>query len=303
MTNIEQAKLIPINEVIQRYGGVCPNCGHTLDIGYSNRCRCNKCGTNYSSIDLIQALYNTSIPRAIEILIGNTSFTPVEKKIGAIRQEYEEKQLEEEKRIKQINNMIFKNSIEPTQACLEYLECRCIKECLKGLNKDYIEIKSNIYNNNESIIYRFRKQGTGIQKSLKKNEDGKRFVKNLGSVRPVIHKGYDSNKYIIVEGIEDGLTCHVLGYNFICLNSVSNTNKLIDMIKRNIDKFKDKEMLICTDYDEAGLNSFEELETFFKEFYINYDIAKFYENLIIDKCKDINEYYIHTQDKKGAENT
>ena len=303
MTNIEQAKLIPINEVIQRYGGVCPNCGHTLDIGYSNRCRCNKCGTNYSSIDLIQALYNTSIPRAIEILIGNTSFTPVEKKIGAIRQEYEEKQLEEEKRIKQINNMIFKNSIEPTQACLEYLKRRCIKECLKGLNKDYIEIKSNIYNNNESIIYRFKKQGTGIQKSLEKNEEGKRFVKNLGSVRPVIHKGYDSNKYIIVEGIEDGLTCHVLGYNFICLNSVSNTNKLIDMIKRNIDKFKDKEMLICTDNDEAGLNSFEELETFFKEFNINYDIAKFYENMIIDKCKDINEYYIHTQDKKGAENT
>lgn len=303
MTNLEEAKLIPITEILQRYGGVCPNCGHTLDIGYSNRCRCHKCSTKYSTVDFIQALFNASVPRAIEILTNDTVFTPVEKKTEAIRQEYKEKQLEKEKHLKQVTNMIFKNSTEPTQACLKYLECRCIKECLKGLNKDYIEIKSNIYNNNESIIYRFRKQGTGIQKSLKKNEEGKRFVKNLGSVRPVIHKGYDSNKYIIVEGIEDGLTCHVLGYNFICLNSVSNTDKLIEMIKRCIDKFKDKELLLCTDYDEAGLNSFEKLETFFKEFNLNYSIPEFYDNMIIDKCKDINEYYIYTQDKKGVENT
>ena len=89
--------------------------------------------------------------------------------------------------------MIFKNSIEPTEACLEYLNSRCIKDSLKGLDKAYIEIKSNIYNGNETIIYRFRKQGSGIQKALKKI---KKICKKYGTVKPLIHKAYDSNKYI-----------------------------------------------------------------------------------------------------------
>lgn len=97
---------------------------------------------------------------------------------------------------------------------------------------------------------------------MKKNENGKRFIRNISTVKPLIHKVYDSNKYIIVEGIEDALTCHVLGYNFICLNSISNTNKLIEIIKCNIKKFKDKKLLICTAYDEGGMNSFEKLEKF-----------------------------------------
>ncbi len=66
--DIEQAKIIPINEVLEKYGNTCPKCGHALDIGYTNRCRCHKCSTNYSTVDLIQALYEVNIPRAIEIL-------------------------------------------------------------------------------------------------------------------------------------------------------------------------------------------------------------------------------------------
>ena len=161
---------------------------------------------------------------------------------------------------------------------------------MKGLDKAYIEIKSNIYNGNETIIYRFRKQGSGIQKALKKNE--KRFVRNIGTVKPLIHKAYDSNKYIIVEGIEDALTCHVLGYNFICLNSVSNTGRLIDIIKNNIEKFKDKELLICTDYDKGGLDSFEQLENFFISTGLMFDIPPFYDDMLKNRCKDINEYFI-----------
>ena len=257
--DIEQAKLIPIQEILYKYGDICPKCGHKLDIGNTNRCRCHKCNTIYSTVDLIQALYGINIPKAIKILIGE-DIKPVEKKqLEKIRIELKEKQLEKEKHNKQVNNMIFKNSVEPTQACLEYLDSRCIKESLKSLDKAYIEIKSNIYNGNETIIYRFRKQGTGIQKSLSKNKDRKRFVRNIGTVKPVFHKAYDSNKYIIVEGIEDALTCHVLGYNFICLNSVSNTGRLIDIIKNNIEKFRDKELLICTDYDKGGMECFEEL--------------------------------------------
>ena len=163
---------------------------------------------------------------------------------------------------------------------------------MKGLDKAYIEIKSNIYNGNETIIYRFRKQGTGIQKSLSKNKDRKRFVRNIGTVKPVFHKAYDSNKYIIVEGIEDALTCHVLGYNFICLNSVSNTGRLIDIIKNNIEKFKDKELLICTDYDKGGLDSFEQLENFFTSTGLMFDIPFFYDDMLENRCKDINEYFI-----------
>ena len=298
--NIEKAKLIPIQKVLKQHSNVCPKCGHALDIGYTNRCRCHKCSTNYSNVDLIQTLYNVTVPKAIKILIDNNILPVKKEELIRIRQKFREKQIKKKKHINQINNMIFKNSIDPTKACLEYLESRCIKESLNGLDTDYIEIKSNIYNDNESIIYRFKKQGTGIQKSLQKNKEGKRFVRNIGNVRPIFHKAYDSNKYIIVEGIEDALTCHVLGYNFICLNSVSNTDKLIGTIKSNMKKFKDKEMLLCTDYDNAGLESFEKLEVFFREFNIKYDIPKFYENMLIDNCKDINEYYIvNKKQKKG----
>ena len=290
--DIEQAKLIPIQEILYKYGDICPKCGHKLDIGNTNRCRCHKCNTIYSTVDLIQALYGINIPEAIKILIGE-DIKPVEKKqLEKIRIEYKEKQAKNEKHIKRVNNMIFKNSIEPTEACLEYLNSRCIKDSLKGLDKAYIEIKSNIYNGNETIIYRFRKQGTGIQKSLSKNKDRKRFVRNIGTVKPLIHKAYDSNKYIIVEGIEDALTCHVLGYNFICLNSVSNTGRLIDIIKNNIEKFKDKELLICTDYDKGGLDSFEQLENFFISTGLMFDIPPFYDDMLKNRCKDINEYFI-----------
>lgn len=298
--DIEQAKLIPIQEVLYKYGDICPKCGHKLDIGNTNRCRCHKCNTIYSTVDLIQALYGiNNIPKAIKILIGE-DIKPVEKKqLEKIRIELKEKQLEKEKHNKQVNNMIFKNSVEPTQACLEYLDSRCIKESLKGLDKAYIEIKSNIYNGNETIIYRFRKQGTGIQKSLSKNKDGKRFVRNIGTVKPVFHKAYDSNKYIIVEGIEDALTCHVLGYNFICLNSISNTGRLIDIIKNNIQKFRDKELLICTDYDKGGMECFEELEKFFSLADLMYGVPPFYTDMLENKCKDINEYFVKIRQQGG----
>lgn len=297
--DIEQAKLIPIQDVLYKYGDICPKCGHKLDIGNTNRCRCHKCNTIYSTVDLIQALYGINIPKAIKVLIGE-DVKPVEKKqLEKIKIELKEKQLEKEKHNKQVNNMIFKNSVEPTQACLEYLDSRCIKESLKGLDKAYIEIKSNIYNGNETIIYRFRKQGTGIQKSLSKNKDGKRFVRNIGTVKPVFHKAYDSNKYIIVEGIEDALTCHVLGYNFICLNSISNTGRLIDIIKNSIEKFKDKELLICTDYDKGGMECFEELEKFFSFTGLMYGIPPFYTDMLENKCKDINEYFVKIRQQGG----
>ena len=299
--DIEQAKLTPIQDVLYKYGDICPKCGHKLDIGNTNRCRCHKCNTIYSTVDLIQALYGINIPKAIKILIGE-DIKPVEKKqLEKIRIELKEKQLEKEKHNKQVNNMIFKNSVEPTQACLEYLDSRCIKESLKGLDKAYIEIKSNIYNGNETIIYRFRKQGTGIQKSLSKNKDRKRFVRNIGTVKPVFHKAYDSNKYIIVEGIEDALTCHVLGYNFICLNSVSNTGRLIDIIKNNIEKFRDKELLICTDYDKRGMECFEELEKFFSLADLMYGVPPFYIDMLDNNCKDINEYFVKIRQQGGNE--
>lgn len=299
--NLEQAKLIPIQDILYKHGSICPKCSHALDIGYTNRCRCNKCGTNYSSVDLIQALYNTSVPRAIEILTGHDIRPVKQEKINQIINQYKEKQQKEQKHRKQVNNMIFKNCIEPTSACLSYLESRNIKECISTLNNDYIEIKSNIYNDVETIIYRFKKQGTGIQKALIKNEDGKRFIRNIGTVRPVFHKAYENNKYVIVEGIEDALSCHMLGYNFICLNSISNTGNLIDIIKKNIEKFKNIKLLICTDYDKGGLDSFEQLEKFFASTGLIYDIAPFYEDIINYRCKDVNEYYVKVKNKRKEE--
>ena len=78
--DIEQAKIIPIQEVLYKHGDeICPKCGHKLDIGNTNRCRCHKCNTIYSTVDFIKALYGVSIPRAIEILTGGIdNISPVE---------------------------------------------------------------------------------------------------------------------------------------------------------------------------------------------------------------------------------
>ena len=91
--DIEQAKLIPIQEILYKYGDICPKCGHKLDIGNTNRCRCHKCNTIYSTVDLIQALYGINIPEAIKILIGE-DIKPVEKKqLEKIRIELKENSL------------------------------------------------------------------------------------------------------------------------------------------------------------------------------------------------------------------
>ena len=90
MNDIEQAKIIPINEVLEKYGNTCPKCGHVLDIGNTNRCRCHKCSTNYSTVDLIQALYGVNIPRAIEILSNGNIESIQKERLEKIRIEYKE---------------------------------------------------------------------------------------------------------------------------------------------------------------------------------------------------------------------
>ena len=88
MNDIEQVKIIPINEVLEKYGNTCPKCGHVLDIGNTNRCRCHKCSTNYSTVDLIQALYGVNIPRAIEILSNGNIESIQKERLEKIRIEY-----------------------------------------------------------------------------------------------------------------------------------------------------------------------------------------------------------------------
>lgn len=306
-TMLEQAKAVPMQEVFMMLEDhdKCPICGHKLDIGYSNRCRCNKCPKgpndpkNYSTVDLVMLSENINIAEAIDFILGNR---PVEKsQLEHMRAKYEKEAEEKKAKNKKIIDMTFKNCIEPNKGCLKYLENRCIKEALGTLDKEYIEIKSNVYNGIQSIVYRFPKQGTGIQKSLIKGPDGKRFVKNLGSVRPLIHKGYESNEYVIVEGIEDALTCHVLGYNFICLNSISNAQYLIDLIKNNLDKFKDKELLLCTDNDAPGKECMEQLTDFFESVNVKYGTFKFYDDIILTHDKDINSWHVNRQQKEDKD--
>lgn len=95
MNDIEQAKIIPINEVLEKYS-------------HTNRCTCHKCSTNYSTVDLIRALYEVNIPRAIEILSNGNIEVIQKERLEKIRIEYKEKQAKNQKHIK------------PTKGCLEY---------------------------------------------------------------------------------------------------------------------------------------------------------------------------------------
>ena len=99
---------------------------------------------------------------------------------------------------------------------------------------------------------------------------------------------YDKNnkEWYITEGLYDALSLLSIGLNVICLNSVANVSKLKELIMNNKRKMQKFVYVIATDNDEKGLEAKQELENFFENNNINYEI---FGNLYSSNFKDVNE--------------
>lgn len=241
----------------------------------NNRFKCFSCGVGGSTIDLVRYALGVNEVEAVNYILDK-SIIPIKEKVEAKETKTEAKQ--------DIREIILKNSRTNTEILEKYFLFRGLQDIYKKVNKEQIEILSNYYKGKSSIIYNFPKHGFTIQKTI-----GRKGVFVHGHNKIIAYRGYKHNKFAIVEGIEDGLSALMLGYNFICLNSISNLDKLFKVMLKYKDKLKNNVYYIALDNDLAGIKSNKQLKAFLIEngYKYSYKVFALYYNC---RVKDLNEY-------------
>lgn len=275
----------------------CPFCSSNrkYNSGVSeNKFKCFHCGVNASTIDFVSKIENINAVEAVNILLDNSLSIKKYDPHAAVQKKHENDV---------VKNMVLKNSrlLSRCPEGMKYFEDRALTEALPLINRDQLRIKFNDYNGYKSIIYRFVKQDFVIQKGIEKNADGKRFVRNFGNTAPVPIKAYDHNKYMIVEGIEDGLTALILGYNFITLNSIQNAGRLMELLDQHEDWLKNNTFISCLDNDEGGNECTEKLKAYFFSKGLILRDSRYRRKMIKCNVKDLNQFYINLKQKEGDE--
>lgn len=245
-----------------------------------NKLMCFPCNKTYDNIDLIMKFTNyKSVPAMLEDIFlfngGEIKERIIKAPVPLIRDKNNNDNAKGYEKIKW-----FKTDKKATN---EYLQSR-------GLNP--VIAKKHLYNNGYrigvdqrgTIVYDFNK--FAIQKQKKGGY-------NWGTPAPILlfNKIKESNICFICEGIEDSLTALEMGYNVICLNSVSNVKKLFKEFS-TMDIHCNYKYIIATDNDESGFNCMEQLEEYFKNNNKLYDV---FIELYSSKKKDLNEYYRENQ--------
>lgn len=283
----------------------CPSCGHNAKLGNTPRILCPKCSKAYDVIDILKFKYNVDNLELLKLLRNNKlNIAPVNKnRLLYLRNQHMKKDVELLKHQQKINNMIIHNSTNLTDNSINYLKHRGIYGAVRLIDKNIIDIRTNTYMNKETILYRFKKQKTAIQKSIHKNDTGQRFVRNLGSVSPISHRSphNTTNEFIILEGIEDALSSLVLNKNFICLNSASNFKKFESIITKSPSSFQKFKFELCTDNDEKGLECMGKLEYLFKKFNLQYSISDYFLQIQDLNLKDLNDLIMYNIPKTEEE--
>lgn len=103
---------------------------------------------------------------------------------------------------------------------------------------------------------------------------------------------------MVVEGIEDGLTALLLGYNFITLNSVNNVERLMKLLDKNENWSKANIFYECVDNDDAGKACKDKLNAYFSSKGLNLRVSDYKSLMIEYKVKDINELYLLLKNKE-----
>lgn len=175
-------------------------------------------------------------------------------------------------------NLASKKNIDKV---IRYLNSRGIsKKVLPILDRNNIGYGADKF---DQVHFFFTRQKFCIYRSKRYNENHNSLDEGA-EVSPICIKANKSNTWYIVEGIYDGLSLLQFNYNVIVLNSVANTKKLIQKVEEN--KLYNLEYIIATDNDDGGHSAKIELEKYFKNNNICYDLFK---ELYNSNCKDIND--------------
>ena len=262
-------------------------------------------------IEFVQLAEGVNKSKAISILLGEEQHVKKEIKLDPIsKAELVARELrEKQQKIDQDKKLLYaieKNSISLIQSNIgcSYFLNRHISTAALTLNDPRINILVNSYKDKEGknqnqIIYHCKGNGKNSERfAIVKgiDEDGNKtgYKRNIGSTRPVFHQGKIRDKFIIVEGLEDGLSAKEMGMsnNFISLNSTSNARKLIDTIDYCSKFYKNNSFSLALDNDEAGIKATKEIYDAFKGKGIDIEINEYHEIMKELNINDLNDLLI-----------
>lgn len=282
---LNEARSISIYEILSYYGiefykNSCKCIFHednnrSAYVSNSNRFHCKSCGAKgLSNVDIVTHFegitdIRESAKRVLE-LKGTT--------VNTIK--YFDNNNKPIKEKKQLTFQDRKNLAENKNIdmLVKYLNSRGIsKDILPILKANNITYGADKLN---QVHFFFNRHNYCIYRSIKQD---KNF--NCGNSTPICIKSNNTNKWYIVEGLYDGLSLLQFNKNVIILNSVSNKDKFLEKFKTNKNMFNFK-YIIATDNDKPGLDAKAELENFFKDNNVDYEI---FESLYNSKYKDVND--------------
>ena len=282
---LNEARSISIYEILSHYGvefykNSCKCIFHqdnnrSAYVSNSNRFHCKSCGAKgLSNVDIVTHFegitdIRESAKRVLE-LKGTT--------VNTIK--YFDNNNEPIKGKKLLTFQDRKNLAENKNIdmLVKYLNSRGIsKDILPILKANNITYGADKLN---QVHFFFNRHNYCIYRSIKQD---KNF--NCGNSTPICIKSNNTNKWYIVEGLYDGLSLLQFNKNVIILNSVSNKDKFLEKFKTNKNMFNFK-YIIATDNDKPGLDAKAELENFFKDNNVDYEI---FESLYNSKYKDVND--------------
>ena len=282
---LNEARSISIYEILSYYGiefykNSCKCIFHednnrSAYVSNSNRFHCKSCGAKgLSNLDIVTHFegitdIRESAKRVLE-LKGTT--------VNTIK--YFDNNNKPIKEKKQLTFQDRKNLAENKNIdmLVKYLNSRGIsKDILPILKANNITYGADKLN---QVHFFFNRHNYCIYRSIKQD---KNF--NCGNSTPICIKSNNTNKWYIVEGLYDGLSLLQFNKNVIILNSVSNKDKFLEKFKTNKNMFNFK-YIIATDNDKSGLDTKAELENFFKNNNVDYEI---FESLYNSKYKDVND--------------
>ena len=290
-----------IDDMYRQLNGKCFECGHELTIGVKrnkNVVMCPVCKKSWDIIDCLKSLYgvNENLDLLRKLREEKRPVAPLEHRAEVEKRDYHKEEEERKIKVSNENEFICRTATRLTSNGIKYFKDRHILQALKLLDKDTINIQSSFYKGREGILYTFKKDDKtfGVRKSLEKYKDKKgkvkRFVRNLGQPMYYLSSKGANRTTVIVEGIEDGLSALILGYtSFICLNSVANANTLMNDIKADIEQYKDLEFIMCLDNDKTGIDTMEQLEIFFSDNNLKYNISDCFFEMQDLNLKDLND--------------
>lgn len=283
---LEQARNIKIESILNYYGRTCNKYGFYSCLKHidkhpsarinkeTNKLKCFSCGSVFSGIDIVQELEQISSLRdcAKKVLdiSGEKAIPVINDKKGSISTK--------SKNINKITIQDKKNMLDVSQngKLINYLQSRNIN--ITAL--DILKKNGYIYGVDKlgQVTFIFEKYNCCIYRHSETNRNW-----CCGSNTPVtILVNKNDKEWYIVEGLFDALTLVGRGKNAICLNSISNIDELIDLIKGKTDFT----YIIAVDNDIQGLEGRTKLEKSFIDSKLKF---KIFEDLYKSECKDVND--------------